>query len=79
MVPQILQLVSEPCPEEWPTTVGASHKGCLPRAVKSWISIEHLVFRYEEGDGLRYIRIWATPLKRLVFWYGVLNLSIGSN
>jgi len=23
-----------------------------------------------QGDGLEYIRIWATPLRRLVFWDG---------
>ena len=29
------------------------------------------------GDGLRYIRIWATPPKRLVFWDGAPNPSSG--
>jgi len=29
------------------------------------------------GDGLGYIRIWATPPRRLVFWDGVQVLSIG--
>jgi len=26
-----------------------------------------------QGDGLGYIRIWATPLRRLVFWDGALS------
>ena len=29
------------------------------------------------GDGLGYIRIWATPPKWLVFWDGSLSPSIG--
>jgi len=27
----------------------------------------------KHGDGLRYIRIWATQLRRLVFWDGLLG------
>ena len=29
------------------------------------------------GDGLGFIRIWATPPNRLVFWDGAPSLSIG--
>ena len=29
----------------------------------------------KRGDGLRYIRIWATPPKRLVFWDGTPSPS----
>ena len=29
------------------------------------------------GDGLGYIRIWATLPKRLVFWDGAPSISIG--
>ena len=28
------------------------------------------------GDGLEYIRIWATPLRRLVFWDGAQVLQV---
>jgi len=30
------------------------------------------------GDGLRYIRIWATSPKRLVFWDGTQLLQVVS-
>ena len=35
--------------EDWSVVVGASHKACLPHAMKSWISIQHLVFHCEES------------------------------
>ena len=31
----------------------------------------------KRGDGLGYIKIWATIPRRLVFWDGVPSLSIG--
>ena len=37
---------------------------------KSLISTRH-------GDGLEHIRIWATPLRRLVFWDGAPSPTTG--
>ena len=39
----------------------------------------HLVVEEVRGCGLGYIRIWATPPRRLVFWDGAPSPTEGSS